>query len=111
MSLAIASAIASARGVVHAPTGAVAVEAVSPMEVLFEVVSEREVEERAAVSDELHARGEPALDDGELAGGEVAQCRVVDDLVAELTELTGRQATLLQTLAARAASLATGGAI
>ena len=41
------------------------------MEVLLEVVAEREVEERASVRRQLHRRGQAALDDGEVAGGQV----------------------------------------
>ena len=52
--------------------GAVAVEAVGDDQALLEVVGQREVEERSLVGGELHARGQAALDDGEVAGGEVA---------------------------------------
>ena len=41
------------------------------MEVLLEVVAQREVEERPPVRGQLHRRGQPALHDGEVAGGEV----------------------------------------
>ena len=58
--------------VVHASPGAVLLEPVADVEVLLEMVSEREVEEGASVGGELHRRGQPALDDGEVAGGEVA---------------------------------------
>ena len=55
----------------HAPAGAVAVEAVPHVEVLLEVVAQREVEERPPGGRELHRRRQAALDDGEVAGGEV----------------------------------------
>src|SRR3972149_320812 len=57
---------------VHRPPRAVAVEAVADVEVLLEVVTEREVEEGPAVCGQLHGRCEPALDDREVAGGEMA---------------------------------------
>jgi hypothetical protein len=38
---------------------------------LLEVLPEREVQERASVRDELHGRGEPALYDRRIAGGEM----------------------------------------
>src|SRR3954447_14934078 len=57
---------------VHAPSGAVALEAVADVEVLLEVVAKREVEERSLVGGQLHRGGESALNDGEVAGGEVA---------------------------------------
>ena len=56
---------------VHAASGAVALESVADVEVLLEVVAEREVEERASVRRQLHRRRQAALDDGEIAGGEV----------------------------------------
>ena len=57
---------------VHVPAGAVAVEAVPHVAVLLEVVAQREVEERPPGGGELHRRREAALDDREVAGGEVA---------------------------------------
>ena len=61
------------RGVeVHAPPGAVAVEAMADVEVLLEVVAQREVEERPPARRELHRRRQAPLDDGEIAGREVA---------------------------------------
>ena len=42
------------------------------MEVLLEVVAQREVEEGPVVGRELHRGGQPALDDGQVAHGEVA---------------------------------------
>jgi len=61
------------RGVaeVHRPPGAVAVEAAAEVEVLLEVVLEREVDERPAVRGQLHRGGQPALHDREVARGEV----------------------------------------
>ena len=41
------------------------------MEVLLEVVAQREVEERPPVGGQLHRRGQPALDHREVAGGEL----------------------------------------
>jgi hypothetical protein len=41
------------------------------VEVLLEVVAEREVQERPPVRRQLHRRGQSALDDGEVAGGEM----------------------------------------
>ena len=59
------------------PAGAVTLEPVPHVEVLLEVVPEREEEERASVRGQLHRRREPALDDGEVAGGQVP-IQVVD---------------------------------
>ena len=59
-------------GELHAPSGAIAVEAVRDMEVLLEVVLEREVEERRSGRRELHAGREAALHEGQIAGGEMA---------------------------------------
>src|SRR5262249_49752419 len=58
-------------GVVHVLAGAVPVEPVTDVEVLLEVVPEREVEERAPGGSQLHGRGQAALDDGEVADGQV----------------------------------------
>ena len=60
------------RGEVHAPARAVLVEPVTDVEVLLEVMGEREVDERPLGGGELHRRREPALHDGEVADGEVA---------------------------------------
>src|SRR3954451_23387050 len=68
--------------VVHRAAGAVALEPVADVDVLLEVAREREREERAAGGRQLHARGEPALDDGDVAGGEVAREAV--DVAVEL---------------------------
>ena len=57
---------------VHAPPGAVALEAVADVEVLLEVVAQREVEEGPAVSGQLHGRRQAALHDREVAGGQVS---------------------------------------
>ena len=47
--------------VAHAPSGPVLLEAVADVEVLLEVVEEREVEEGPAVGGEFHGRCKPAL--------------------------------------------------
>ena len=54
------------------------------VEVLLEVVAEREVDERPAVRGQLHRGGQPALDDGQVAGGEMAVevVDIADDLEA-----------------------------
>src|SRR6185312_14747895 len=58
-------------GVVHVLAGAVAVEPVTDVEVLLEMVPEREVEERAPGGSQLHGGGQPALDDGEVADAQM----------------------------------------
>ncbi len=58
-------------GVVHALASAVAVEPVADVEVLLEVVPEREVQERALGGGQLHGGGQPALDDGQVAGAQM----------------------------------------
>ena len=58
-------------GVVHAPSGSVAVQAVGYVEVLFEVVCEGKVEEGTPVGGQLHARAQSALFDREVACGQV----------------------------------------
>src|SRR5207249_40158 len=58
-------------GVVHVLTGSVTVEPVVDVEVLLEVVPEREVEERALGGGQLHGGGQPALDDGQVAGAQM----------------------------------------
>src|SRR5207249_3350587 len=58
-------------GVVHVLAGAVAVEPVPDVEVLLEVVPEREVQERALGGGQLHGGGQAALDDGEVAGAQM----------------------------------------
>ena len=50
--------------------GTVALQAVADVEVLLEVVAEREVEERAPVRGQLHRRRQAPLDDRQVAGGE-----------------------------------------
>ena len=47
------------------------------MKVLLEVVTEREVDKRPAVGGEFHRGGQPALDDREVAGGQML-VQVVD---------------------------------
>ena len=59
------------------------------MEVLLEVVLEREVDERPAVGGQLHRRGQPALDDRQVAGRQVA-IEVVD-VADDLEALVARQ--------------------
>src|SRR5215218_8509763 len=51
---------------VHPPARAVALQPVAYVEVLLEVVAEREVEERSPVRGQLHRRRQAALDDGEV---------------------------------------------
>ena len=58
-------------GVVHPPARPVAVQAVGNVEVLLEVVAQREVQERPPVRRQLHAGGQAALHDREVAGGQV----------------------------------------
>ena len=57
--------------VVHAPARAVALEPVADVAVLLEVVAQREVQERPPARGELHRRRQAALDDREVARGEV----------------------------------------
>src|SRR5689334_19310056 len=59
------------RQVVHARAGAVAGQPVPDVEVLLEVVPEREVQERALGRGQLHSGGQAALDDGHIAGAQV----------------------------------------
>src|SRR4029077_3829033 len=54
--------------VVEADAGAETIEAPRHVELLLEVVAEREVEERGAERGQLHGGGEPALDDREIGG-------------------------------------------
>src|SRR5690606_11298993 len=58
-------------GVVEGPAGPVPFEAVAHVHLLLEVVAQREVEEGAAERGQLHGGGEPALHQGEVAGGQV----------------------------------------
>ena len=58
--------------VVDAAPGAVPLEPVADVEVLLEVVAQRDVDERAAVGGELHARRQAALHDRQVARREVA---------------------------------------
>ena len=79
---------------VHEAPGAVALEPVPDVQVLLKVVAERKDEERPLVGGQLHRRRQPALDDRQVAGREVA-VEVVDvgaDLEpVPLGELAGRQ--------------------
>src|SRR5690349_10849161 len=59
------------RQVVHARAGAVTVEPVPDVEVLLEVVPEREIQERALGGGQLHGGGQAALDYGEVARAQV----------------------------------------
>ena len=59
------------------------------VEVLLEVVAQREVEERPPVGGQLHRRGQPALDDREVAGGQVPV--EVVDVGADLEAVAARQ--------------------
>jgi hypothetical protein len=59
--------------VVHPSSGVVALEVVADVEVLLEVPAQGEVEERRVCCGELHTRGQPALDDRDIAGGEMAR--------------------------------------
>ena len=70
---AIAAAIALGRRVVevHAAAGAVALEPVADVEVLLEVVAQREVEERPLLRGQLHRGRQAALHDRQVAGGQV----------------------------------------
>src|SRR3954449_11944063 len=92
ISPAIAWAITSGgcRGKVRASSGAVALEAVADVEVLLEAVAKREVEERSPVGGQLHRGGESALNDGEVAGGEVAV--EIVDVGAHLESFGAREA-------------------
>ena len=73
----------------RAPAGAVALEAVVYVDVLLEVVAQRNVEERHAGRGELHRRGQPALDDGDIGRGH-AQVEVGHE-AAQVDTLDGRQ--------------------
>ena len=66
-----ASSSGAGRVVVDQPPGAVPVEPVPYVELLLEVVPQRDVEERPPVRGQLHRRGEPALHDGEVAHRQV----------------------------------------
>ena len=57
--------------VVQPHPGAVPVQAVSHVEVLLEVVSQRDVEEGATGGRQLHRRGQASLDDGQVRDREV----------------------------------------
>ena len=56
------------------------VEPVADVEVLLEVVAERDVEERPPCGGQLHASRQASLHDGQIAGGEVS-IRLVDEAV------------------------------
>src|SRR4029077_16368638 len=63
--------VGGGRQVVHAWAGAIAGQPVPDVEVLLEVVSEREVQERALGGGQLHGGGQAALDYGEVAGAQM----------------------------------------
>ena len=69
----IASAIMSGVDVANSMrrAGAIAVEPVGHVEVLLEMVPEREIEERRSRRRQLHAGGEAALHERQIAGGEM----------------------------------------
>src|SRR5215212_11786810 len=75
---------------VHAAAGAIAREPVAHVEVLLEVVAQREVEERPPAGGQLHRCGQAALDDRQVAGREVL-IEVVD-VCAHLEPIVLRQA-------------------
>src|SRR6266478_4417045 len=56
----------------HAPSGAIAVETMGNMKILLEMVLEREVEERRSGGGQLHAGGEAALHQRQIARREMA---------------------------------------
>src|ERR1700729_11992 len=58
--------------VVAARPRRVAVEPVADVVVLLEVAGEREIQEGPTAGGQLHCRGQPALDDRQVTGGEVA---------------------------------------
>src|SRR5437763_1038190 len=66
----LADSLGTGGRVVHPPPGAVAGEPVRDVERLLKVMAEREVDKRPVAGDELHRRGEPALDDGQVACGQ-----------------------------------------
>ena len=57
---------------VQHPAGAVLVEPVTDMEVLLEVVTQRNVKERPPGCGQFHAGGQPALHHCQIAGGEMS---------------------------------------
>src|SRR5678815_2459722 len=59
--------------VVHADAGAQAVEPAGHVEVLLEMIAQREVEERRLEGRQLHRGGEATLHDGEMGGGVMAE--------------------------------------
>src|SRR5690606_25072163 len=73
----------------HVSTGTVPVEAVPYVEVLFEVVVQREVEERAARGRQLHGRGQAALDDGQVTYRQVPVQTI--DVAVNLEAVAARQ--------------------
>ena len=88
--IASASPSGSVLGEVHAHAGPVLVEPVAHVEVLLEVVGEREVQERSLGRGELHRRRQPTLHDRQVAHGEVAVEAV--DVAVDLEARVRRQA-------------------
>jgi hypothetical protein len=79
-----------AGGVVHPPAGPVAIQAVGDVEVLLEVVAQREVQEPAAGSPSAPCRSSIRLHDREVADGQVPV--ELRDERADLQPLVPRQA-------------------
>jgi hypothetical protein len=59
-------------GIVHPPPGAVTGKPMGHVEGLLEVMAEREVEERPAGGDQFHGGRESALNDRQVADGQMA---------------------------------------
>ena len=60
------------RGKLHAPPRAITVKPVGHMEILFEMILEREIEEGRTRCRQLHACCKAALHQGQIAGGKMA---------------------------------------
>src|SRR5207248_9795068 len=58
-------------GEVHRPTGSIAIESVTDMEVLLKVMPQREIDEGPPVGGQLHGGREPTLDQGNVTDGQV----------------------------------------
>ena len=69
--MASAISIGVGLGVVHPPAGPVLRQPVRHVHLLLDVVGEREVQERPTGRHQLHRRAQTALDDGEVARGEL----------------------------------------
>src|SRR5947208_2908401 len=57
---------------VHRAAGSIAIESMADVEVLLEVVPQREIDERAPVRGQFHRGRKPSLDHGNLADGQMA---------------------------------------